>query len=105
MFKFAHNIFKNSNKYLNETFTVTREFKTKGEYFRRLGYKYQNIYKGGLLPRLDSKEDSEPLPLPEYTKSDRWSVKKSTFGQNDYIDILGYRELSKQYIYKCLNNI
>jgi hypothetical protein len=89
MFKLVPNILNQSKKYIDDTFIVIREYKTKGEYFRRFGYKYQNIYKGGLLPRLDPKEDSEPLPLPEYKNTDRWSLKKSTFGQNDYIDILG----------------
>ena len=86
MFKCIPDILNNSNKYINN---VIRGYKTKGEYFRRFGYKYQNVYKGGLLPRLDPKEMGESLPLPEYKKIDRWSEKKSTFGQNDYIDILG----------------
>ena len=43
----------------------------------------------GLLPRPDPKIDSTPLPMPEFKDKNSWSVKKSTFGQNDYIDILG----------------
>lgn len=66
-----------------------RGFKTKGEYFRRYGYKYNKHYTGGLLPRPDPKINDEPLIMPEYRMSDNWSFKKATFGQNDYIDILG----------------
>lgn len=66
-----------------------RGLKTNGEYFRRFGYKYTNSYRGGLLPRPDPKLNDEDLPMPEYKKVDRWSTKKATFGQNDYIDILG----------------
>jgi large subunit ribosomal protein L51 len=47
------------------------------------------MYKGGLLPRPDPKIDDESLPIPQFKNIDRWTLKKSTFGQNDYIDILG----------------
>ncbi len=68
---------------------AVRGFKTKGEYFRRFGYKYNQHFTGGLLPRPDPKLNDEPLAMPEYKPTDRWTVKKATFGQNDYIDILG----------------
>jgi large subunit ribosomal protein L51 len=43
----------------------------------------------GLLPRPDPKLDDTPLPMPSFVDKKSWSVKKATFGQNDYIDILG----------------
>ena len=52
----------------------------------KLFSKFQCI---GLLPRPDPKIDSTELPMPAFKDSKTWSIKKSTFGQNDYIDILG----------------
>lgn len=44
----------------------------------------------GLLPRYEASiKDDINLPMPEFKLKDKWSIKKSTFGQNDYIDILG----------------
>ena len=43
----------------------------------------------GLLPRPDPKLNDTPLPMPDYKDRNTWSLKKSTFGQNDYVDILG----------------
>lgn len=68
---------------------IIRGLKTKGDYFNRFGYTHSQIYKGGLLPRPDPKLNDDSLPMPEYRPKDSWSVKKATFGQNDYIDILG----------------
>lgn len=45
--------------------------------------------KKGILPRPDPKLDDNPLPMPKYKDKQPWSPKKATFGQNDYIDILG----------------
>ncbi|RNA34469.1 39S ribosomal mitochondrial [Brachionus plicatilis] len=70
-------------------FNLTRGYKTRGEYFRNIGYEYNKVYKGGLLPRLDPKDDSIPIPMPIFKSKKSWSEKKATFGQNDYIDILG----------------
>lgn len=43
------------------------------------------------MPRIDQKKFDEKLPLPNTSQlyNDRWSEKKVTFGQNDYIDIFG----------------
>jgi large subunit ribosomal protein L51 len=79
---FLNNIFKNE-------ISIIRGLKTRGEYFKNIGYAHSNIYKGGLLPRPDQKLNDEPLPMPEYRPKDTWTEKKATFGQNDYIDILG----------------
>lgn len=45
-------MFKIVTTFLSQTFEAsqtvfTRGIKTRGEYFRRIGYKYDNIYKGG----------------------------------------------------------
>jgi hypothetical protein len=74
---------------LDSCLQVVRSFKTRGEYFRRFGYKYNQHFTGGLLPRPDPKLNDDPLVMPEYKSDDKWTMKKSTFGQNDYVDILG----------------
>lgn len=92
MFKlgsFLTSICKGALEAVNVNLRQVREFKTRGTYIRRYGYEYANTFKGGLLPRPDPKIDDSPLPMPEFKKIDRWSTKKATFGQNDYIDILG----------------
>ena len=89
MFKtisFFKYIIKNETSIINQTI---RGLKTKEEYFKKIGYAHSNIYKGGLLPRPDHKLNNEPLPMPEYRPKDAWGERKATFGQNDYIDILG----------------
>lgn len=55
------------------------------------GFKYKKYFKGGLLPRIQKNEFEEelPMPLPKHAFKDNWSEKNATFGQNDYIDILG----------------
>jgi large subunit ribosomal protein L51 len=55
------------------------------------GLKHTKYFKGGLLPRIQKNEFEEelPMPLPKHASKDSWSEKYATFGQNDYIDILG----------------
>lgn len=52
MFKLASSFLTNCFKVSSSSVQLIREFKTKGEYFRRLGYEYNKIYKGGLIPVL-----------------------------------------------------
>lgn len=40
------NVLKSTNQTLC---TTIREFKTRGEYFRRFGYEYNKMYKGGTI--------------------------------------------------------
>jgi hypothetical protein len=41
-------VLKTANETLSKiSFQQVREIKTKGEYFRRFGYEYDKIYKGG----------------------------------------------------------
>lgn len=53
---------------------------------RRHGYK-DEYFPNGMLPRINDGKRIKELPI--YRPKDSWSVKKASFGQNDYIDILG----------------
>ena len=74
---FGHRILHYENRYLND-----------------IGYDAE-YYKGGPKPRFN---DEEKKHMHEYmTKNapfDEWDEKAATFGQNDYIDILGDGNLS-----------
>ena len=91
----THIMWQKSSSLLNQvaqtvTVVFSRGIKQRGEYFRRFGYAYDNmLYKGGMLPRPTKEQDDQILPKPNIRKRDTWSLKKSTFGQNDFIDILG----------------
>lgn len=47
MFKLASNLGKKLIAQQSPSVQIVRELKTKGEYFRRFGYEYNTIYKGG----------------------------------------------------------
>ncbi|XP_060596799.1 large ribosomal subunit protein mL51-like [Ruditapes philippinarum] len=64
-------------------FPVASPYKTPGP--SRHGYN-QTLFDGGYLPR-GLKEKFENLP--KYKHKNVWNRKRATFGQNDYIDILG----------------
>lgn len=53
---------------------------------RRHGYK-DMVKTVGLLPR--SKDADRIISMPIYRPKDSWSEKRTLYGQNDYIDILG----------------
>ncbi|XP_074655176.1 large ribosomal subunit protein mL51-like [Tubulanus polymorphus] len=69
-----------------EDFAAPSPYKKPGP--RRHGFR-SNYYTGGPMPRLDG-PDVKPLPHKPVKIKTPWQQKKSfTFGQNDYIDILG----------------
>lgn len=57
----------------------------KGPIAKKFGY-VEKVKRRGLLPRL---KDAKAMPGPLYSPVSPWSPRKCTFGQNDYIDILG----------------
>lgn len=59
-----------------------------GKLMRRFGYK-ETMLERGTLPHVDGTR----LPMPYYRPRDFWNEKRSVFGQNDYIDILGNENL------------
>ncbi|CAF0727117.1 unnamed protein product [Adineta ricciae] len=64
-----------------------RTFKRFGEYVKNYGHE-PKYYQGGYLPRASHLKDP-PDYLPPFIDPNEWSLEASTFGQNDYIDILG----------------
>jgi large subunit ribosomal protein L51 len=66
-----------------------RWWRERPQYTRRSGFEIKHHITGP-LPRLKVvTADTLPVPQPRYTPKNYWSVKRATFGQNDYIDILG----------------
>ncbi|CAF3967869.1 unnamed protein product [Rotaria sp. Silwood2] len=72
----------------NSQFTISiRTFKRFGEYVKGYGHE-PKYYQGGYLPRAVHLKDP-PSYLPPFIDPQEWTLEAATFGQNDYIDILG----------------
>ncbi|OQV21137.1 putative 39S ribosomal protein L51, mitochondrial [Hypsibius exemplaris] len=68
---------------------AVRWWRERPVYTRRMGFEI-NHHIAGPLPRLDAvTPETKPIPQKPYRPTNNWSAKKATFGQNDYIDILG----------------
>ena len=65
-----------------------RGYRDRPVYTSRHGFQIEH-YINGPLPRLEVTPDLKPLPVKPKTHRNPWSTRKATFGQNDYIDILG----------------
>lgn len=65
-----------------------RFWRERPEYTRRHGFKVEHHITGP-LPRIKVAHDLRPLPTKPHPQKDSWTQRKATFGQNDYIDILG----------------
>ncbi|CAF4820413.1 unnamed protein product [Rotaria sp. Silwood1] len=72
----------------NSQLTISiRTFKRFGEYVKGYGHE-PKYYQGGYLPRAAHLKDP-PNYLPPFIDPQEWTLEAATFGQNDYIDILG----------------
>ncbi|GAV05957.1 hypothetical protein RvY_16006 [Ramazzottius varieornatus] len=67
---------------------AVRGYRDRPVYTRRHGFTLEH-YINGPLPRLPVTPDLKPLPVKPQQLKNPWSYKRATFGQNDYIDILG----------------
>ena len=65
-----------------------RWWRERPQFTRRSGFKVEHHITGP-LPRIKVTNDLLPLPTKPFIQTNAWSVKRATFGQNDYIDILG----------------
>lgn len=69
----------------------------RGPIAKKYGYN-DPLFQNGILPRL---KNAKRLPVPLYKPKNAWSEERATFGQNDYIDILGGGRLKPHNI--CYN--
>ncbi|KAI0986342.1 hypothetical protein GJ496_005823 [Pomphorhynchus laevis] len=78
--------------------TFARGFRRYGEYVKNYGWDPE-YFQGGQLPRYKKLTPDIPkLCKPQHIVKDAWSPNRATFGQNDFIDILGDGGIDLRYL-------